>query len=349
MDTEFCPGSPSQAVFSETRGAWTISRYSEVAAALRETALYQASPQGEIFPTGEEETARSKTFLQVRNELARIAAGQLRPQMKAAAASIIRRAMNAKRTDLVADIAHPWSISLLMNIGGGTPDLATAVSDISTALLYKSVRKRNSKVAARLLAALPRGDPDKRLDRFLASGKLSVSKSMFIAVSTTLPSFLAKSWLALLRNRDQAGRLLAEPQLMPNAIEELLRYAGIVHTLYRKATRDIRVGGLSICEGQLVVLKVASANFDPEHFDDPNRLNIARKPAGQFALGAGLHACIGAALVREASAVLTPPLLAADPALVPGQRITWMGDTTLKWPLSVFARFPEVHSRANRD
>jgi cytochrome P450 len=338
MDSDFLPDPPAKPAFDADRALWTLSRYADVAAALRETALYQASASGETFPTGEDETARSQTFMQVRAELARITAGQLRPQMLAAAKEVIRKAVQAGRADLLADIAHPWSVNLLMNLGGGDPPLAKTVSDLSVSLLYKSAKKHNITLEGHLLAQMTEGDPEARLDEFLDRKELLVSKSMFLAVSTTLPSFLAKSWLALLRNPDQAARLLAEPQWMPNAIEELLRYSGIVHTLHRKAIRDIRLGDTLICEGQMVLLKVASANFDPAHFDDPTRLDIARQPAGQFALGAGLHACVGAALVREASAALTPLLLAANPLLEPEQSITWMGDTTLKWPISVLVR-----------
>lgn len=339
MDDEFVPAPAVHACFDAERVAWSLSRYIDVAAALRETALYQASPKGETFPTGEDETSRSQTFLQVKAELARIGTGQLRPQMQAEAEAIVRRAAEAGRVDLLADVAHPWSVSLLMSLGGGKPAVAKNVSDISSSLLYKSAKARKA-IAGHLTGRGVRGDPEIRLDRFLDRKKLPVSKSMFLAVSTTLPSFLVKSWLALVRNPEQAARLLAEPQLLPNAIEELLRYAGIVHTLHRKAVRDLRIGDALIKEGQLVLLKLASANFDAEHFEDPHRLNVARKAAGQFALGAGLHACVGATLVREASTVLTPLVLAAHPKLEPEQTIEWMGDTTLKWPLSVMVRFP---------
>ncbi|HLY43683.1 MAG TPA: cytochrome P450 [Terracidiphilus sp.] len=340
MDPDFHPAPPGDALFDTERSAWIISRHAEVAAALRETALYQSSPTGEVFPTGEDETQRSQTFMQVRGELARISGGELRAQMQSAAQSVLGKAAAAGRVDLVGEIAHAWSIDLLLNLGGDTTRaLSEIVTEISAALLYKSAREDRTD-SARDRGSHPAGlDPEKQLDEFLERKQLAVSKSMFLAVSTTLPSFLGKSWLALLRNPEQAARLHAEPQLMHNTIEELLRYAGIVHTLYRKAMRDLQIGTASVSEGQMVHLKIASANFDPERFEDPYRLDIARRPCGQFALGAGLHACVGAALVREAFGVLTPHLLAARPALEPNQELIWRGNSTLKWPLSVFVRF----------
>ncbi|HEY2472789.1 MAG TPA: cytochrome P450 [Terracidiphilus sp.] len=339
MDPDFQPAPPTKAFFDADRGAWVISRYADVAAALRETALYQASTStGEIFPSGEAETARSGVFLQVREELARIGAGQLRLQMQQAAEKITSNASAAGRVELVAKVVHPWCVEFLMHLGGGPIHLTENVSEMSAALLYKHANERSAAGPDEGVGGT-RVDPEETIDRFLEGKELCVSKSMFVAVSTTLPGFLAKSLLALLRNPDQAARLLAEPRMMPSAIEELLRYAGIVHTLHRKPIRDIQLGGASIEKGQLVLLKVASANFDPEHFDDPYRLNLSRKAACQFALGSGLHACVGATLVREASMVLTPVFLVANPVLERGQTIDWMGDTTLKWPLSVLVRF----------
>jgi hypothetical protein len=101
------------------------------------------------------------------------------------------------------------------------------------------------------------------------------------------------------------------------------------------------VGGVRIPQGAKVALKVMSANFDPARFSEPYRLDVGRKPSGQFGLGAGLHACVGALLVREAFTVLTPIFFASNPVLESGQLITWMGKKTLHWPLAVLVRFQD--------
>jgi hypothetical protein len=80
--------------------------------------------------------------------------------------------------------------------------------------------------------------------------QLSISQSMFMGVSQTLPALLGKSWLALMRNRDQLERLAANPGLMGSATIELLRYAGIVHTLYRVAMSDVEIGSVRIAKGE---------------------------------------------------------------------------------------------------
>jgi cytochrome P450 len=133
--------------------------------------------------------------------------------------------------------------------------------------------------------------------------------------------------------------LVEEPKLMPNAIEELLRYAGVVHTIYRRAGKDLRIGEADIAEGQLAILKLDSANFDPEKFEEPERLNVGRRTAGPLGLGTGLHACVGAVLVRMACSVVMPVFVEAAMVLEPWGGVRWTRDKTLLWPSSVPVRF----------
>jgi cytochrome P450 len=176
------------------------------------------------------------------------------------------------------------------------------------------------------------------MDRIWTTQNLTLSKSMLTGLTQTLPSFLAKAWLALLQNPDQSSRLLAEPDLMPGAVEELLRYAGIVHSLYRRATSEVRIGDTQIAANDHVTLRLGSANFDPDQFHEPRRLDIARRRLGHVGLGTGPHNCVGAVLVRVATAVTTPIFLASAPVLDTSTPILWTGDNTLRWPSVVSAR-----------
>jgi cytochrome P450 len=122
---------------------------------------------------------------------------------------------------------------------------------------------------------------------------------------------------------------------MPSATEELLRYAGIVQTLFRYASADLNLGDTSIKQGQLVILKVASANYDSSRFDRPECLDVSRRSSGHVGLGTGVHACVGSVLVRMACTVITPIFLSASPALDGKSTPVWTGDTTLCWPFVV--------------
>jgi cytochrome P450 len=119
------------------------------------------------------------------------------------------------------------------------------------------------------------------LEKLIKNGTIPRGKSVFLGTSQTLPAFLSNAWLALFRNPDECARLRAEPHLMPKAIDELLRYAGIVHTLFRRATTELDLGWVSIRRGQRVILKLGSANRDPAQFPEPDRLDLSRRITSQ--------------------------------------------------------------------
>jgi len=112
----------------------------------------------------------------------------------------------------------------------------------------------------------------------------------FAALTHTLAAFLGNAWLALLVHPAGMSRLAAEPALLPDALEELLRFAGPSIAVFRP-TRD----------GGRVMLRLAEANRDPEVFAEPDVLKLDRRPAGHLAFGAGPHACAGATLIRLAA------------------------------------------------
>ena len=112
--------------------------------------------------------------------------------------------------------------------------------------------------------------------------------------------------LALLRN---------QPELMPNAIEEVLRYASPVWRMIRTAREDVEIAGTVLPKGAEVFCWLASANRDEAQFPEPERFDIQRTPNKHVAFGYGIHFCIGAPLSRLEAAVALPILLEQLPDL----------------------------------
>jgi cytochrome P450 len=104
--------------------------------------------------------------------------------------------------------------------------------------------------------------------------------------------------LVLFRNPEQADWLRADPSLLPSAVEEILRYAGPVHTTRRVARTDVSINGAEIQSGDVVITLLAAANRDPAKYPDPDRFDIARNPTDHLAFGDGIHFCLGASLAR---------------------------------------------------
>jgi cytochrome P450 len=130
-------------------------------------------------------------------------------------------------------------------------------------------------------------------------------------------STIALGTLALLAHPEQAEALRANPLLAPGAVEELLRYFSVADNVTsRVALEDVEVGGVTVREGQGVLLSNAAANRDAAVFPDPERLDILRDDARRhMAFGYGIHQCLGQNLARLELEVVFSTLLQRVPSL----------------------------------
>ncbi|WP_433755402.1 cytochrome P450 [Nocardia sp. CA-135398] len=157
-----------------------------------------------------------------------------------------------------------------------------------------------------------------------------------------LVDLIAGSALALLTNPDQLGVLRTMTDARP-AVDELLRYLSPqVVSGPRFAITDLDIAGHTIRSGDTVLLCLASANHDPDIFDNPGGLDLARSNNPQLGLGYGGHACLGTALVRTiAGAVLRTLLLDQTPALACDPRnIQWRSGFRHRGPLELAIVLP---------
>ncbi|HWY46236.1 MAG TPA: cytochrome P450 [Bryobacteraceae bacterium] len=132
---------------------------------------------------------------------------------------------------------------------------------------------------------------------------------LLIAGSETTTNLLNNAILCLIEHPDQFARLRATPDLVPSAIEEVLRYRSPVQWMFRATRRDVEVDGQTIPVGKLVLPIIGSANRDPRRFCDAGRFDIARDPNPHIAFGHGIHFCLGAPLSRLEARIALPDLL----------------------------------------
>lgn len=122
---------------------------------------------------------------------------------------------------------------------------------------------------------------------------------LVIAGNETTRHAISSSMLGLIEQRDQLRLLQEQPELIPGAIEELLRWASPVYHFRRTATRDVELGGKAINEGDKVVMWFASGNRDEEVFEDPYKLDVTRPDVDHMTFGKGSpHLCLGNNLAR---------------------------------------------------
>ena len=127
---------------------------------------------------------------------------------------------------------------------------------------------------------------------------LAMLRLLLVAGNETTTKLIGNGMLALLRNPEQLEVLRQSPDLMPSAIEELLRYDAPVQLDVRVALEDVEFDGRLVKKGQGVMVLLGSANRDPEVFNDPDRLDLTRQEANHISFGRGIHHCLGASLAR---------------------------------------------------
>jgi cytochrome P450 len=130
-----------------------------------------------------------------------------------------------------------------------------------------------------------------------------------VAGNETLRNAVPGGMLALIEHPAERARLLADPSLLPTAVEEMLRWVTPVITFRRTATRDTGLAGVPIRAGDKVVVFYASANRDETVFANPDALDVGRTPNEHLTFGSGPHFCLGASLARLQMRVLFEELL----------------------------------------
>jgi hypothetical protein len=155
---------------------------------------------------------------------------------------------------------------------------------------------------------------------------------LFGAGHETTTNLIGNGLLALQRQRDQWERLKADPSLIPNAIEELLRFDSSVQMTGRVTTADVEVGGVTLPAGESIVTLLGAANRDPAHYADPDKLDVGRQNVRPMSFGGGIHHCLGAQLARLEGELVFTALIERFPNLrLPDMdKVEWKQNFTLR-------------------
>ncbi|QNP68031.1 cytochrome P450 [Streptomyces roseirectus] len=155
----------------------------------------------------------------------------------------------------------------------------------------------------------------------------------------TVAATLGLGLLALLDHPDQFALLRDDPAVLDTAVDELMRYLSVISaTGGRTATEDIELRGVTIKKGEYVVPALAAANRDPDHFPDPDRLDLTRPQSQQVGFGHGLHRCPGAAMTLIEMKVGFTALLRRFPTIrlaVPREEIAFRGYNMVHGALAI--------------
>jgi cytochrome P450 len=275
----------------------------------------------------------------------------LEPHIRSLTAQLLDRVAVRGELELMADLAVPLPVMVIAKMLGVPPELYETFkrwSDIivegdnepPTLPLPISVKTAFDELVEYLRTQVERrriNPGDDLISLLVAAHEEDDALSeaevvafvviLLLAGNETTTNLIGNGTLALGRHPDQLERLRCRPDLLPNAIEEMLRYDSPAQSAIRFAHGDFDFNGVRIRKGSFVFAVLAAANRDPAQFSDPDRFDITRDPNEHLAFGAGNHFCLGAALGRmEAMAAFGgmlqrfPRLRLADPAVHPSYK-----------------------------
>ena len=274
----------------------------------------------------------------------------MRPKVERVVDDLVDALAPTGQAELMADFAFPLPVTVISDLlgvpeedrasffevahvirsrggaGRGSAEDGAAVQDaqqrLADYLAGLIARKREEPQDDLLTALIAARDDESRLsEREL----VSTAFLLLFAGHQTTSDFLGNAVVALLTHPDQLALLRARPELMPQAVEELLRFDGSVPIASpRIATEDLELGGTVIPAGSIVTVALNAANHDPEQFADPDGLDLERPEGHNLAFGHGIHYCLGIALARLEAQVALTALLTRLPDLtlaVPADRL----------------------------
>ena len=283
---------------------------------------------------------------------------KLRPRIQAIAADLldgIESQANAageasphRHMELISQFAYPLPVTVICELLG-IPDGDRERTQRWSENLLKPLREEEAEEIGRnigefiaylrALFAERRSQPQDDMittllqaevdgDRLSEDEVLAMVFILFVAGHITTVNLIANGIYALLTNPAQMDALRTNPDLIENAVEEVLRFYGPAETsTLRFAAQDFEVEGQAIERGSPLLFLLASANHDPARFVDPDAFNISRADANRhIAFGKGIHACLGAPLARLEGQIAIASLVQRYPDLalgVPVDDITW--------------------------
>jgi cytochrome P450 len=165
---------------------------------------------------------------------------------------------------------------------------------------------------------------------------------LLFAGHETTTGLIGNAMRRLLTERHAWEEICGDPALIPNAVEEVLRFDSSVIAWRRKTTQAVQIGGVPVPAHANLLLLLGSANRDPAVFGDPDRFDIRRPNAKEhLSFGNGAHYCLGAPLARLEARVVIEELSARLPSLrlVPGQTLRFQPNTTFRGPLSLLVEW----------
>ena len=348
----------------EEAGMWVYSRYDDILGALQDWRTY-SSAKGNLVDElpgragatlGSSDPPRhDRLRALIQKAMLKSALTHVLDPLRSSARLLLAGIRERDRFDFVADYASRLTLDLIYALFALPDEGRDEVRDKAVLMTQTDpvLRTKNAEQLAayewmaayadRIVAERTRAPGDDLLSNFITAeidGEKLAPREVQLTVTTlimagieSLSGFLAMLGYNLASFPDARRALVSDPSLIPDAIEESLRFNTSAQRFRRCVTRDVEVHGKTMKAGDFVMLCYGSANRDERKFADPDRYDIARKPKGHLGFGGGVHACLGSALARLACQVAVEELLAAVPEFaLAEQSFPWVPSSNFRSP-----------------
>lgn len=322
-------------------GAYAVSRYDDVVWMLNHPELFSSAGFNTIQiderPTAMMVFADPPDHTRLRNLVNRAftpkMVADLEPRIRSVTDDLIGRAAPAGEMDLIADLAMPlpvtiiaeilgidparkedfkrWSDHIILDFMGQIPEEEHehVHQDMEAFRTYfeTAVSERRASPKADLISALVQAEEQQQA--LTADEVLAFIVLLLVAGNETTTNLIGNAVIALLDHPEGLAKVRTDPSLVPNLVEEALRYDAPVQFLFRRTTQDVELGGTKIAQGTTVLPIFGSANRDERRYPDPDRFDVTRDASGHVAFGHGIHFCLGAPLARLEARIALEALL----------------------------------------
>jgi cytochrome P450 len=228
-----------------------------------------------------------------------------------------------------------WSNDMISSFGqdmaAGPSPVGIAAKDELRRYLAEAIKQRSANPADDLISALIAARDES--DGLSEDELLAFVVLLLLAGNETTTNLIGNGLLALSRHPEQQQRLRDNRDLIPKAIEEMLRYDPPVQMTLRIPTATTNVGGSELAAGSLAFVLLAAANRDPAHFPHPENFDVGREPNEHVSFGEGIHFCLGAPLARLEGAIAIEAMLEKFPRLQlanPSAKLEYRGSMALR-------------------
>lgn len=350
---------------------WAISRYTDVLFILKHPELFSSAVMASADPMllGADPPHHGQVRRIINNYFVPKQIAALEPHIHSLTRQLIAQFRPSGRCDLVADLAAPLPASVIAKILGIDPARQADFRRWSDAVVKRATGRLPAHDQAGMavdhdqesvahfyrffhqtIARQQKNPADTFIGRLLEAevgGKrlapadiLSLCVLLLIGGNETTTNLIGNAVLALLRRPRVLPALLANPSLVPQLVEETLRYDPPVQFLLRQATQPVTLSGTKIPAGATVMALIGAANRDETRFAHAGRFHMTRHSPKHLSYGFGIHYCPGAYLSRlEARIALTTALaLLQNPALK-NTAIPLMDSVQLRGPKHLYLTF----------